>query len=35
MPRDLFEQTYPGLGAFAAFRDPGMSSAMSRRLTGS
>jgi len=35
MPRALFEQTYPGLGAFAAYRDPGMSSAMSRRLMGS
>jgi FAD/FMN-containing dehydrogenase len=35
MPRDLFEATYPNLAAFARFRDPGMSSAMSRRLIGS
>lgn len=35
MPRALFEKTYPGLAGFGAFRDPGMSSAMSRRLMGS
>ena len=35
MPRALFEKTYPGLADFGAFRDPGMSSAMSRRLMGS
>ena len=29
------EAGYPGLAAFAAYRDPGMSSAMSRRLMGS
>jgi FAD/FMN-containing dehydrogenase len=35
MPRALYEATYPNLPAFAAHRDPGMSSAMSRRLMGS
>jgi FAD/FMN-containing dehydrogenase len=35
MPRDLFEASYPNLAAFTRFRDPGMSSAMSRRLVGS
>ena len=35
MKRPMFEATYPGLSAFAAYRDPGMSSAMSRRLMGS
>ena len=35
MPRALFEATYPNLAAFAAQRDPGMSSGMSRRLMGS
>jgi FAD/FMN-containing dehydrogenase len=35
MPRDLFEATYPNIAPFARFRDPGMSSAMSRRLIGS
>jgi FAD/FMN-containing dehydrogenase len=34
MPRALFEATYPNLAAFAAYRDPGMSSGMSRRLMG-
>jgi hypothetical protein len=34
MPRDLFEKTFPGLQDFQRFRDPGMSSAMSRRLMG-
>ena len=32
MPRALFEQGYPRLDAFRRFMDPGMSSAMSRRL---
>ena len=35
MPRDLFEASYPNLAEFARHRDPGASSAMSRRLTGS
>ena len=35
MPRALYEATYPNLPAFAAHRDPGMSSGMSRRLMGS
>jgi len=35
MPRPMFEAGYPNLGAFARFRDPGMSSGMSRRLIGS
>jgi FAD/FMN-containing dehydrogenase len=35
MPRDLFEQGYPRLGEFLPYRDPGLSSAMSRRLLGS
>lgn len=35
MPRDLFESGYPRLKEFLAFRDPGISSAMSRRLMGS
>jgi len=35
MPRPMFEAGYPNLEAFARFRDPGMSSAMSRRLIGS
>jgi FAD/FMN-containing dehydrogenase len=34
MPRDLFEAGYPALNAFQAYRDPGISSAMSRRLMG-
>lgn len=34
MPRDLFISGYPRLQEFLAFRDPGMSSALSRRLTG-
>lgn len=34
MPRDLFEQGYPNLTKFLRFRDPGISSAMSRRLIG-
>ncbi|MGA2552206.1 MAG: FAD-binding oxidoreductase [Burkholderiaceae bacterium] len=35
MPRDLFESGYPRLPEFRGFRDPGISSAMSRRLLGS
>jgi hypothetical protein len=35
MPRDLFEMGYPQLAAFRRYRDPGISSAMSRRLMGS
>jgi len=32
MPRDLFESGYPNLAEFLTHRDPGISSAMSRRL---
>ena len=32
MSRDLFEAGYPRLSEFATYRDPGISSAMSRRL---
>ena len=35
MPRALFEAGYPRLGEFLNYRDPGMSSAMTRRLIGS
>ncbi len=35
MPRDLFEAGYPRLPEFLSYRDPGISSAMSRRLMGS
>lgn len=35
MPRDLFEAGYPRLQEFLSHRDPGISSAMSRRLMGS
>jgi FAD/FMN-containing dehydrogenase len=35
MPRAMFEAGYPRLGEFLKYRDPGMSSAMSRRLMGS
>jgi FAD/FMN-containing dehydrogenase len=35
MPRDMFEAGYPRLGEFLPYRDPGISSAMSRRLMGS
>lgn len=35
MPRDLFESGYPRLGEFLPFRDPGISSGLSRRLIGS
>lgn len=34
MPRKLFEAGYPALKKFYSFRDPGISSAMSRRLMG-
>jgi FAD/FMN-containing dehydrogenase len=34
MPRDLFESGYPKLSEFLKYRDPGISSAMSRRLIG-
>ena len=34
MPRDLFEAGYPRLQEFLRFRDPGISSALSRRLMG-
>ncbi|MBV9914139.1 MAG: FAD-binding oxidoreductase [Sinobacteraceae bacterium] len=34
MPRELFEVGYPKLAQFLPYRDPGMSSAMSRRLMG-
>jgi FAD/FMN-containing dehydrogenase len=35
MPRALFEAGYPRLAEFLPYRDPGISSAMSRRLLGS
>lgn len=35
MPRALFEAGYPRLGEFMPYRDPGISSALSRRLMGS
>ncbi len=35
MPRSLFESGYPRFQEFLKYRDPGMSSAMSRRLLGS
>ena len=34
MSRDMFEASYPRLAEFHQYRDPGMSSAMSRRLLG-
>ena len=34
MPAAMFAASYPGLDSFTRFRDPGMSSAMSRRLMG-
>jgi FAD/FMN-containing dehydrogenase len=34
MPRGLFEQGYPGFAEFCNYRDPGISSGMSRRLFG-
>jgi FAD/FMN-containing dehydrogenase len=35
MPRDLFEAGYPCLNEFLKYRDPGISSGLSRRLMGS
>jgi len=35
MPRSLFESGYPGLTEFIQYRDPGISSGLSRRLLGS
>jgi FAD/FMN-containing dehydrogenase len=35
MPRAMFEAGYPHVGKFVQYRDPGISSAMSRRLMGS
>lgn len=35
MPRDLLESGYPALSQFLSYRDPGISSALSRRLLGS
>lgn len=35
MPRAVFEAGYPRLGEFLGYRDPWISSAMSRRLMGS
>lgn len=35
MPRELFEAGYPRLNEFLKFRDPGISSGLSRRLMGS
>jgi hypothetical protein len=35
MPRAMFERGYPRLDEFLPFRDPGVSSDMSRRLLGS
>ena len=35
MPRELLERGYPRLREFLRYRDPGLSSAMSRRLLGS
>jgi len=35
LPRHLFESSYPNVGTFSKFRDPGISSDMSRRLMGS
>ena len=34
MPRDLFEAGYPRLSEYESYRDPGISSALSRRLMG-
>ena len=34
MPREVFEAGYPQLAEFLKYRDPGISSAMSRRLLG-
>lgn len=35
MPRELFERGYPRLDEFSKYRDPGISSGLSRRLMGS
>ena len=35
MSREMFQAGYPGLPRFLAFRDPGISSAFSRRVIGS
>ena len=35
MPLDMFAAGYPGLAEFEQYRDPGLSSSMSRRLMGS
>lgn len=35
MPRALFESGYPNINAFLPYRDPGISSSLSRRLMGS
>ncbi|WP_238944866.1 FAD-binding oxidoreductase [Vandammella animalimorsus] len=35
MPAELFQASYPQLAQFLPYRDPGISSAMSRRLLGS
>ena len=35
MPRELFEAGYPRLAEFMKYRDPGISSGLSRRLMGS
>mgnify|MGYP006074092695 CR=1 FL=1 len=35
MPKDLFEAGYPRLAEFIQYRDPGISSGLSRRLMGS
>lgn len=35
MPRELFEAGYPRLAEFMKYRDPGISSSLSRRLMGS
>ena len=35
MPKGMFESGYPGLENFRRFRDPGISSSLSRRLLGS
>ena len=34
MPRELFEASYPRLAEFMQYRDPGISSGLSRRLMG-
>ena len=34
MPKELFEAGYPRLAEFIQYRDPGISSGLSRRLMG-